>query len=65
MAPLADLKIAYLRAMREQAPAMFNELRRSGALDAHLRQKAGEGSLFEELTPLPRDCQGRRSPICR
>lgn len=42
---------AYLGAMRERAPKMFNQLRRSGALDAHVHQKAEEARrLFNELT---------------
>lgn len=46
-----DFKIAYLEAMREQAPQMFNELRRSGAMDSHLTQKSAEAHrMLEELT---------------
>lgn len=41
----------YVRAMREQAPKMFNRLRRTGALDAHLQQKSEEAHrMFAELT---------------
>jgi len=41
----------YLQAMREQAPKMFNRLRRTGALNAHVEQKLTEASqLFDDLT---------------
>lgn len=46
-----EFKVAYLEAMRSQAPQMFNRLRRTGALDAHVQKKAEEASrMFEELT---------------
>ena len=46
-----EFKAPYLQAMRERAPRMFNHLRRSGALDAHVQKKTAEAHLmFEELT---------------
>lgn len=48
---MLNFRTAYLQAMREQAPAMFNELRRSGAMDAHLNKKAAEAqAMFRQLT---------------
>ena len=39
----------YLNAMRERAPRMFNELRRSGKIAAHAREKEQEfGRLVNE-----------------
>ena len=35
-----EFKGPYLMAMRERAPAMFNDLRRSGDLDAHVQKRA-------------------------
>lgn len=50
-APMLNFRTAYLQAMREQAPAMFNELRRSGAMETHLNRKAAEAqAMFRELT---------------
>ena len=41
----------YLQAMRDQAPKMFNRLRRTGALNSHVKQKLEEASrLFDDLT---------------
>jgi hypothetical protein len=46
-----EFKGLYLQAMREQAPKMFNQLRRTGALDKHVQEKAAEARrLFEDLT---------------
>jgi hypothetical protein len=46
-----EFKGPYLQAMREQAPQMFNRLRRTGALDKHVQEKAAEARrLFEDLT---------------
>ena len=46
-----EFKLAYLNAMRDQAPAMFNELRRTGALDAFVQEKALEAHrMFRQLT---------------
>ncbi len=46
-----DFKLPYLLAMREQAPKMFNQLRRTGALDAHADQKSKEAhDLIDQLT---------------
>ncbi len=39
-----EIKEAYAQAMRDQAPGMFNELRKSGALDAHLQKIAEQAS---------------------
>lgn len=48
---LVEFKGPYLRAMREQAPKMFNRLRRTGAMEVHLQQKSEEAHrLFAELT---------------
>lgn len=46
-----EFKIPYLTAMREQAPLMFNQLIRSGKMEAHLQERATEAQqLFELLT---------------
>ncbi len=46
-----EFKLPYLLAMREQVPKMFNQLRRTGALNAHVKQKLEEASrLFDDLT---------------
>jgi hypothetical protein len=46
-----DFKLTYLKAMREQAPQMFKELRQRGALEAHLSQKSKQAhSLYDQLT---------------
>lgn len=46
-----QIKEAYVLAMREQAPRMFNELSRTGALQAHLQAKAVEASeMFDRIT---------------
>ena len=46
-----EFKSPYLQAMREQAPRMFNRLRRTGALDKHVQDKTAEAHrLFRELT---------------
>lgn len=48
---MLHFRMAYLLAMREQAPKMFNELRRTGAMEAHLDRKTEEaGNLFNQLT---------------
>ena len=48
---LMNFKETYLRAMREQAPTLFNELRRSGAMDSHLHRKTQEAyALYRQLT---------------
>jgi hypothetical protein len=45
-----EFKIPYLLAMRDQAPKMFNRLRRTGAMDAHLQAKSVEAHrMYEEL----------------
>ena len=46
-----EFKGPYLLAMREQAPKMFNRLRRTGAMDSHLQEKSEEAHrLFDYLT---------------
>ncbi len=46
-----EFKVPYLLAMREQAPRMFNQLRQTGALDAHVQAKSTEAhALFDQLT---------------
>lgn len=46
-----EFKGPYLRAMREQAPKMFNRLRRTGALSKHVQDKSKEAhELFNQLT---------------
>lgn len=46
-----EFRSQYLRAMREQAPKMFNRLNREGKLEAFVNEKAIEASrMFEELT---------------
>ena len=48
---MLNFRTAYLQAMRDQAPTMFKELRRTGAMDAFLDKKAEEArALFAELT---------------
>jgi hypothetical protein len=45
-----DFKVPYLLAMREQAPKMFMELRRSGRLEQFLQQKSHEAhQLLREI----------------
>ncbi len=49
--PKVNFKYPYLLAMREQAPKMFNQLRRTGALDAYVDQKSKEAQeLLDYLT---------------
>ena len=46
-----EFKSPYVRAMRERAPKMFNELRRNGLMERHLQEKSEEAHrMFEELT---------------
>lgn len=49
---MLNFRMAYLQAMREQAPAMFKALRsRQGAMDAHLNSKEAEAqAMFAQLT---------------
>ena len=45
-----EFKIPYLLAMRDQAPKMFNRLRRTGAMSAHLQAKSLEAHrMYEDL----------------
>ncbi len=45
-----DFQSMYLNTMREKAPAMFNELRRSGQIAAHARETEREfGRLVNEV----------------
>jgi hypothetical protein len=55
-----EFKGTYLLAMREQAPKMFMELRRSGKLDQHLQEKSTEAHqmLRELLAQKPRTARG-------
>lgn len=47
---MLTFKQDYAQAMRDQAPAMFNQLRRSGALEGHLTKKVKEAQdLFKQL----------------
>ena len=46
-----QFKETYLRAMREQAPQMFNDLRKTGAMESHLQRKTEEAyALYRQLT---------------
>lgn len=59
--PLLHFRTSYLLAMREQAPKMFNELRRTGAMDAHLDRKMAEaGQLYRDLIGDRTDMQAER-----
>ena len=55
-----EFKYPYLMAMREQAPRMFNQLRRTGMMDAHLQQKSDQAHqmLREMLAREPKDAAG-------
>ena len=45
-----EFKEPYVLAMRDQAPKMFNRLRRTGAISAHLQAKSVEAHrMYEEL----------------
>ena len=47
---MMEFKLPYLLAMREQAPKMFNQLRRTGALDAHVAEKGAEARrMYDEM----------------
>ena len=47
---MMEFSLPYQLAMREQAPKMFNRLRRTGALSAHLKAKSAEARrMYEEL----------------
>ena len=47
-----EFKSPYLHAMRDRAPKMFNQLVRSGQIEAHLQEKSAEAHrMFRELTP--------------
>ena len=46
-----EFKLPYVLAMRDQAPKMFNQLRRTGVMDAHLQEKSLEAHrMFKDLT---------------
>lgn len=48
---MLNFRTAYLQAMRDQAPAMFQELRKTGALEAHLDRKEAEAkAMYRDLT---------------
>ena len=53
----------YILAMREQAPKMFMELRRSGKLEQFARERALEGNALAEqmLARRPKDAHGQPS----
>ncbi len=45
-----EFSLAYQLAMREQAPRMFNRLRRTGALGAHVKAKSADArQMYDEL----------------
>ena len=45
-----NFKLPYVPAMREQAPQMFNELRRSGQMDKFVQERGLEASrMLHEL----------------
>ena len=47
---MMEFSLPYQLAMREQAPKMFNWLRRTGALSAHLKAKSAEAHrMFDDL----------------
>ena len=47
---MMEFSLPYQLAMREQAPAMFNRLRRTGALKAHVSKVAAEARrMYDEL----------------
>ena len=47
---MMDFSDPYLLAMRDQAPQMFNRLRQTGALSAHLKAKSAEAHrLYDDL----------------
>ena len=49
---ISNFSTTYREAMRAQAPAMFNELTRSGEMQEHVRQKAMEASrMLGDLLP--------------
>ena len=55
---MMEFSLPYQLAMREQAPEMFNRLRRTGALSVHLKQKSAEAhqmydQLAKDLPKLP------------
>lgn len=55
MALLMNFMEPYLLAMRERAPAMFNDLRKHGRLDQHLKEMSARAHqmLRELLAPYP------------
>ncbi len=58
----SPFRTPYLQAMRESAPRMFNELRRSGQMDQHVEQKVREAhELLVELMGKNSDPQSRRT----
>ena len=56
-----EFKTPYLLAMREQAPAMFRELVRSGKMEDHLQAKAMEAKRMLQglLASAPKDPFGQ------
>ncbi len=50
---MMEFSLPYQLAMRDQAPKMFNRLRRTGALAAHVKAKAVEARrLYAQLAEL-------------
>ena len=58
-----EFKSPYLHAMREQAPQMFNQLRRAGQMDSHLQAKSEEAHelLRQLLAQRPKNKYGEVS----
>ncbi len=47
---MMEFSLAYQLAMRDKAPKMFNRLRRTGALSAHVKAKSAEArQMYDEL----------------
>ncbi len=47
---MMEFSLAYELAMREQAPGMFNRLRRNGGLNAHVKAKSADArQMYDEL----------------
>ncbi len=58
--------MAYATAMREQAPAMFNQLCRAGMLETHLKQKGMEArKMLDDLLALEPKTNGEVNPNAR
>lgn len=57
-----EFRVPYLNLMRERAPKLFNQLRKSGQMDAHLQAKMDEAfRMRDELSKdRPNDPMTRR-----